>query len=139
MEPQRVNLTEFIISECEHIRQAYDDRVNQTRLLERYALLATGLIWSWCATHMDSPAIQFLKWMPMVITFLLGLRAWGNAKAIFTTRDYLVRIEKQIDLPEGFGWGNYLKHNQESRLMLSAYLFWAILQALTIIIPIVYG
>jgi len=102
-------------------------------------LLATGGIWSWCATHADSPEVRLLKWMPAIITFLFGIRAWGNSKAIQAAREYLENIETYISLPENMGWGKYIKNNQEPRLALTAYLFWAILQILTVLIPIFYG
>jgi hypothetical protein len=89
IKPKDTDITEYIIKESEHVRKVYDDRINQTRTLERYSLLATGAIWSWCATNLASTAVQILIWLPAVITFLFGVRAWGNAKAIYMTRDYL--------------------------------------------------
>jgi len=136
---EKFNFMEYIIKETEHVRKAYDDRIDQTRMLERYSLIATGGIWSWCATNAQSPEVALLKWMPAIITFLFGIRAWGNAKAIDATRDYLYKIENYISLPEEIGWGKYLKNNQEPRLAMTAYLFWGILQLLTILIPIFYG
>lgn len=139
MDSINFNLAEYILKESEHVRKIYDARVVQTRILERYALIATGGIWSWCATHVDSPEVRLLKWMPAIITFLFGIRAWGNSKAIQAARDYLENIENYISLPENLGWGKYIKNNQEPRLALTAYLFWAILQILTVLIPIFYG
>jgi len=131
-----IDLADYIVKESEHVRKVYDDRINQTRTLERYSLLATGAIWSWCATNLDSPAVQILIWLPAVITFLFGVRAWGNAKAIYMTREYLAKIENSISLPENIGWGRHLRDNDEPRLALTAYLFWCILQLLTILIPL---
>lgn len=130
---------DYVLKECDHIRKSYDDRVDQTRMLERYSLLATGGIWSWCATHPEFPEVALLKWMPAIITFLFGIRAWGNAKAISATRNYLARIERHLALPEDLGWGRYLEKHQEPRLAMTAYLFWAILQLLTILVPVLYG
>jgi hypothetical protein len=136
MNPKDIDLSEYLVKESEHVRKVYDDRINQTRTLERYSLLATGAIWSWCATNLDSPAVQILIWLPAVITFLFGVRAWGNAKAIYMTRDYLIKIENRISLPENIGWGKHLRDNDEPRLALTAYLFWGILQIITILIPL---
>lgn len=130
---------EYLTTEAEHVRKAYAERVQQTRVLERYSLLATGGIWSWCVMHPEIPGVSILLWMPAVITFLFGIRAWGNAKAIYATRMYLSEVEEYLGLPEEFGWGRHLKKNQEPRLALTAYLFWSILQLLTIFVPIFYN
>jgi hypothetical protein len=130
---------EYVLNECAHVRKSYDDRVNQTRALERYSIIATGGIWSWCATNPGSPEVALLKWMPAIITFLFGIRAWGNAKAIAATRNYLALVEQHLALPGNIGWGRYLEKHQEPRLAMTAYLFWAILQILTILVPILYG
>jgi hypothetical protein len=131
-------IAEITIKEMEYVRNAYDERVNQTRVLERYSLLATGAIWSWCATNVEAPEIALLKWMPAIITFLFGMRAWGNAKAIVSAKDYLTKLEKYLELPEEIGWGRHLSKNQEPRLVITAYLFWGILQSLTILVPAFY-
>ena len=88
------NITEYLLKEAEHIRKAYDDRVSQTRALERYSLFLTGIIWAWCSTNFEFPAIRILVWMPSLITFLFGIRAWGNSIAMNRTRDYLAKLEK---------------------------------------------
>ncbi len=136
MQTENINLSEYIIKESEHVRKAYDDRVSQTRALERYSLLSTGIIWSWCATNYDLPTVKILIWMPALITFLFGIRAWGNAKAMYSTRDYLAKIESTILLPEDVGWGRHLKNKEEPRLAITAYIFWGILQFFTLFIPI---
>jgi hypothetical protein len=74
--------------------------------------------------------------MPSLITFLFGIRAWGNAKAMYRTRDYLSKLETQIALPDDFGWGRHLAKNEEPRLAVTAYIYWVVLQFVTIFIPI---
>lgn len=132
-------IEEFTMKEIEYVRNAYEERINQTRTLERYSLLATGGIWSWCATNIESPEVALLKWMPAIITFLFGMRAWGSAKAIYATKDYLLRLETYLALPEEIGWGKYLTKNQEPRFAITAYIFWGVLQTLTILIPVLYS
>ena len=130
------NITEFLMKEAEYIRKAYDERVSQTRTLERYALLSTGIIWSWCATNFEFPAVKILVWMPALITFLFGIRAWGNARAMNSAREYLVELENKLSLPENMGWARYLTRNEEPRLAFTAYIFWAVLQFFTLFVPL---
>jgi len=136
MQTEKINLSDYVIKESEYVRKVYDERVSQTRALERYSLLSTGIIWSWCATNYTLPTVQILIWMPALITFLFGIRAWGNAKAMYNTREYLTKIESVILLPEDVGWGRHLKKNEEPRLAITAHIFWAILQFFTLFIPL---
>jgi len=136
MQTEKINLSDYVIKESEYVRKVYDERISQTRALERYSLLSTGVIWSWCATNYTLPTVQILIWMPALITFLFGIRAWGNAKAMYKTREYLAKIESVILLPEDVGWGRHLKKNEEPRLAITAYIFWAILQFFTLFIPL---
>lgn len=136
MQTEFPNFQEYLIKESEHVRKVYDDRVSQTRSLERFSLLATGVIWSWCATNYELATVKILIWMPALITFLFGLRAWGISKVTYSTRDYLVKIEGKINLPADIGWGRHLKATEEPRIIITAYIFWAVLQILTIFIPI---
>lgn len=135
---EKTVIVEITIKEMEYVRNVCDERINQTRILERYSLLATGGIWSWCATNVEAPEVTLLKWMPAIITFLFGMRAWGYAKAIISAKDYLSILEKSMALPDEIGWEKYLTQNQEPRLAITAYLFWGILQSLTILVPPFY-
>lgn len=42
---------DFMLREHEAVRNDMDATVKETRTLERYALLATGAIWSWVARY----------------------------------------------------------------------------------------
>jgi hypothetical protein len=136
MQNEKNDITEFLLKEAEHVRNVYDERVSQTRALERYSLFTTGIIWAWCSTNFEFPAVKILVWMPALITFLFGIRAWGNARAMYSARDYLAKLESKILLPEDIGWGKHLTKNEEPRLSITAYIFWAVLQFFTLIIPL---
>ncbi len=74
--------------------------------------------------------------MPALITFLFGIRAWGNARAMYSAREYLVQLEDKLSLPENMGWARYLTRNEEPRLAFTAYIFWAVLQFFTLFVPL---
>ena len=136
MPSEQNTITEFLLKEVEHVRNAYDGRVSQTRALERYSLSLTGIIWAWCSTNLEIPAVRILVWMPALITFLFGIRAWGNARAMNRTRGYLVKLETTLSLPEDMGWGRHLSENEEPRLAITSYIFWSVLQFFTFFVPI---
>ena len=125
------HIDKYLLKEAEFLRNVYSERAKETRLLERYSLIATGAIWSWCAANLDAPALELLLWIPAIITCLFGVRAYSIYRAMDATRDYLISIESKFGLPNDFGWGHQLKQ-QEQGPLYTALTFWFILQGLTL-------
>ena len=124
---------EYLVKEAEFLRNVYSERAKETRLIERYALIAAGAIWSWCATHLDAPTLKLLVWVPPIMTGLFGLRAYAIYRAMITTRNYLATLESKLNLPEGFGWGHHLRAQERGQLYTSL-AFWTIAQGFNMVI-----
>ncbi len=113
------------------LRNVYAERAKETRLLERYALIATGTIWSWCAGNVDMPALKLLLWVPGIITCLFGMRAYSIYKIMIATRKHLASLESNFGVPEDFGWGLQLKQQEVGQLYI-AVAFWLTIQMFTL-------
>jgi hypothetical protein len=57
------------------------DAHKETRAIERNALIATGVIWSWLAVNRNVHYDQ-LKWLPAILVFLSAFQALGIASNI---------------------------------------------------------
>ena len=121
----------YLLKEAEFLRNIYNERAKETRLLERYSLLATGAIWSWCAANPDEQATKLLLWVPAIITCVFGVRAYSIGRIMRATREYLASLESKLGLPKDFGWGHQLKQ-QEPGQLYTALMFWFILQVFTL-------
>jgi hypothetical protein len=130
----------FLLSEAEYLRKVYYDSDKEIGVLERYALVASGAIWSWCAANADSAVFPVLVWLPLLLQILFGLRAWGIYRMMITTRRYLAEVEeKTVGLSKDLGWGRYLSQHGRGLRVATGYLFWAVLHAISILIALVYG
>ena len=128
---------QYLLKEAEFLRNVYNERAKETRLLERYSLIATGVILSWCAANLDAQALKLLLWVPAIITCLFGIRAYSIYRIMVVTRDYLASLESKLGLPNDFGWGHQLKQ-QELGQVFTALMFWFILQVFTLGVAVWY-
>jgi hypothetical protein len=125
---------EFLMAEFVAIRAEVILTLGEVRALERYVVLACAALWSWAATHPDSPWI--LRWIPVVLSLLGGLRAWTYGRDLHFTHVYIGRLEKALlqansagnaltkDDPKG--WETYDKEGK-SYVITSAVVFWFLL------------
>ena len=132
------HVIQYLLKEAEFLRNVYNDRAKETRLLERYSLIATGLIWSWCAANLEAPAFKIMLWMPTILTFLFGIRTYLIYRFIVATRDHLASLESKLGLPNDFGWGHHLKQQGWRGQVLTSFMVWFILQVLTLGLAALY-
>lgn len=135
-------IQELLLREVEHVRNEYDEAIRQTRLLERYAVLVTGLIWSWCVTNPGQAGVDVLIWFPAILTAVFGIRAWSLHCRALAARRYIAEVEPTFSPPKDLGWAQKQinrKFGTHGLVACTAYLFWGVVQVGTIVVPIMYG
>ena len=125
----------FVMKEIEHLRKLSDNALNETRTLERFALVLTGVIWSWCATNFGLTKTVILIWFPALATFLFGIRAFGMYRYSLGIKKYILDAERHYQLPEHFGWEKIEGRFGPELRVITSYMFWVVLQATTIVVP----
>ena len=131
-----VKSAKYILKEFELPRKVYDESAKETRILERYSLLTAVAIWSWYLTIIDKPESKFFIWIPAIVTLLLGLRAWGIYVYVVSIKNYIAKLEIAHELPGNLGWERSSKHHLPPLRVITAFVFWITLQALTIIVAV---
>ncbi|MGI9487695.1 MAG: hypothetical protein ACR2RF_17815 [Geminicoccaceae bacterium] len=126
----------FLLREHEAVRTELDEAVRETRVLERYALLVTGAIWSW-AMSIDNEFYSWLAWLPLLLILFLAFRAFVLTMHIDDLARYLMKIEKKFELSGGLGFETYFQDRGKVK-RFSAYAFWCLLLITSIIIPIAF-
>lgn len=133
---------EFLVKELNQVRKDYDGYVEETRRLERYAILVTGITWSWCASHTDNFAFSLLTWFPAVACALFGLRAAAIHIQARAARQFSVKIESALQLPNHLSWARNQQQQSKgapSLVAITAYLFWFIVSFGTIVVPLIFS
>jgi hypothetical protein len=131
MEEPTEKMKAFYLAEYGALRSEIILSLTEVRALERYIAVACAAIWSWVATHPESPTI--LLCLPIVLTLLGGLRASAYWKEFGNVHDYIKKIENLLGsrdcevtdesavLPTG--WEHCTKARQDL-ITASAVLFW---------------
>jgi hypothetical protein len=132
---------DFLLAEVEQVRKTYEEFIEETRRLERYAILVAGTTWGWCASHVDSYAFSLFIWFPAVACGLFGLRAFGIHTQSLAARRYIAKIESVFVLSGHTGWAKFQIAQSKGLpavVALTAYIFWIILTLVTIGIPLIF-
>jgi hypothetical protein len=136
--PQEKSL-DYLIQEVRLLREEMTKSMDEARLLERYSLLATSVLWTWAVSNMNNPPYKLVMWLPLLITSLFSLRVLSLHRHTRFTGQYITMVEKQFSIPESLGWHRYYRKEGDSFVALTGYFFWLSLILVTIIVPIVYG
>lgn len=139
MKDVTVSPSDYLLGESEHLRTLYRESAQETWTLERYAMAATALVWSWCAAHLDAPGFRLLIWTPVIITIVLGLRAWSIYRNMAVACQYLARLESALGLPEELGWERHLARHRNPLRIATAYLFWPLISSIAVVVALRYG
>src|SRR5262245_34012676 len=94
----------FAMAEYQFLRKEIESAVQEWRLLERGAIAATGIVWSWLATH---PSVPFGAWfIPALFGAFGGFRVSALNTSIGVIGEYIAtKVEAtQIQLGHVIGW-----------------------------------
>ena len=115
------------LAELEHVRTVYENWSKETAVIERFALVTTGAIWSWCASkNATDNAVLFVVWVPTFLCMLFGWRARIIRRDMLIAEDYLMALEKD-HFSNAVRWQNKFKEKSSKRRAKNAFLFWVIL------------
>jgi len=126
----------FMLKRWERFHAEMNAVVSRRVDLERYALLATGAIWTWLATAIDSDWNPALKWLPLLLNMFFALRAVGLSLRARKINAYLAAAEKHFSVPPELALENAYKPRTLERL--TVWAFWPLLLAATLVLPFFY-
>jgi hypothetical protein len=131
---------EFLLKELDQVRKDYEGFIEETRRLERYAIVIIGVTWSWCASNVQNFAFDLLVWFPAAACTLFGSRAGAIHVQARAARRYIAKVERALGLPIQLGWGG--DQMQQSRgipavVAITAYAFWFVVSVGTIGVPLI--
>jgi len=95
---------EFLVEEYKQLRQEMTLFFQRIDASERNALLSSGAIWAWLATHEHTGSYNIVVWVPMVICVMFALKAVSLRYGTYRLGKYIKGIEETLGLEEGLGW-----------------------------------
>ncbi|MCP4696634.1 MAG: hypothetical protein GY862_07275 [Gammaproteobacteria bacterium] len=127
---------DFHFREFESLKKEIAVSISEERILERYTIVGTGIVWVWLLANpnMEIPKIGW--WIPLLFAVLSALRSFTLLLSIRRMAKYIKQIEIiarfSSELP---GWEHYCEENRLPFISISAGLFWAITLLSTAIAP----
>ena len=127
---------EFFLEEYRSLRHQIDQYTRDLITLERWALIASGALWSWLATTFDQSNLPaMIYFAPAVVSTLLALRSYGIYQTNSITSKYLAEIEQKFEIPADLGWHKSRSRYRMRSLAFSGYSYWFFLCGLNIALP----
>lgn len=125
---------EFLKEEQKQRRAEIENILKRVEDDQRYALLITGVFWSWYATNLRQfhPSIlHLLQFTPALLTFFFAWRWWNLSRSVVRTTEYTIELERTFlsGLPDHFGWESWLLKQRGSQPLKASlkgvhYIFW---------------
>jgi hypothetical protein len=120
----------FQLKEYEALKKEIEGAVQETRVLERYALVVTGGTWAWLLATDHRAAPEPVWWLPVPFVVFAGLRCVALYLSVRRIGDYLRdKVEPQF-FPLKSGWESHSRPPGPEQepiygiLRSTAMLFW---------------
>jgi hypothetical protein len=145
-------LSAFHLKEYELLKQEIASAVQESRTLERYALIATAAVWSWLVTMGDNvPGV--LWWIPTLLVAFAAFRSLALHVAVNRLGRYIRdEVESQTCDGQPCGWEHFIswppaasaaslanarRHTSRRSIVLStSALFWVALGIVSVAVPV---
>lgn len=115
---------DFLISEHSSLREEIIGLTNEISTLQKSVLYLSGALWAWFASQVINKELLFILYLPAALSVLILLRICAIRALIGNIDNYLLNLEKNLNLPEGLGWEKYLKNISKKLNYLWNILYW---------------
>ncbi len=122
------NSKEFLLKEFAALRTEIEAKLLEKRNNVRYALIASGAIWSWLAINpLEVAKYKWVSLLPFALSFLFWVRSQFISADMNRMGDYIKMVENSFELPGGLGWQHYLALRRRPLKQNWEYLYWILL------------
>jgi hypothetical protein len=120
----------FLAEEIRSLREQLKGALLEARALERYALVLTGVVWTWLLTNGDRDLPVVSWWIPFFLTIVILTREAALYMEIRKAAGY-VRSKEELFLGETGGWESEVWRSSGKignfRAPWPAVLFWLLM------------
>jgi hypothetical protein len=124
-------ISQYKVKEYEYLRKDHSESIQETRSIERNAVISTAAIWTWLLTTPQANTYKsFVVAIPLIICILGALRSVGLVIRIERIASYTRKVETQ-NSDDSFSWESSLAR-MHWFLTGTAVVFWAIMLTLNL-------
>jgi hypothetical protein len=119
----------FLKEEYKSLRAQIKQYTQDLVSFERWALLASGALWSYLVTNEAATRLPvFIFYGPAVVSTLLAFRSLGVYRSNVAASRYLAHLEATLQLPPGLGWHTPGSNTFRSwTIVWSGFIYWTLL------------
>jgi hypothetical protein len=134
--------SDFMKEEYLTLRKEVETAVAELSNVERQALFASAIIYSWLSTTKFSSSVIWFAWfVPTIIVTFSGFRCYTIGQHLRRLSTYIKKIEAEMTSQNQYatGWEHF--HSTETRNKLRTYVtlfFWCIAWGATVFIGLRY-
>ena len=135
------SIVDFRLKQYESTRKEIEGNIQETRTLERYAIIVSSLVWVWLLTH-DFTTIdiegtfKIVWWIPSLLVILCALRVFSLFLGILRAAKYLRQLENLFFCSEDIpGWETFVQNEKNAFITWSAVIFWFLILSITVAAP----
>jgi hypothetical protein len=127
---------DYTIKEFENLKREMDNTIKEIWNMERYALLATGAIWTWGIPNSQTLLYSGLvKWLPLILNGLFIIRVFSMYRHVARISDYILMQENSLFQKE-LRWERSFRKNATQFTAATGFIFWGILMAGSLLVPL---
>jgi hypothetical protein len=133
---------EFLLKQYECLRKEIEILIQESRALERNAIIAVGVTWAWLYSR-GKPVHAWTYFIPILFSAIGALRAYGIEKAFGQMGSFISKLEYVFldNRASALGWESIeddgsIKPKTGTSDSRGAFLFWCLLNLSTIIIAV---
>ena len=107
-------ICEFLNNEVNALRESKRIRISIIENDIRYAIVFSGAVWAWILSRNFSPAMfkYVVSIIPTLVTGVFVYKWALQHRAITQIAGYILKVESQFGLGEGFGWEANVKEEK---------------------------
>ena len=101
----------YLMAEVGHVRDTYARWAQDMWDAQKFHLITTGAIWSWCAVHADNLGNAAIMWIPFVLSIFVWTRARATWSMMLVARQYL--LDREASVLGASGWEHFLRDKED--------------------------
>jgi hypothetical protein len=122
------NLTDLgfqlLIKEFEALKKELSDAVQESRVVERNSLVASGVLWAWLLSQSTLEGnFGYIKYLPLILCVFGGIRSLALHIRLIRISRYFRELEAKTLQGKFINWESYL-HKQGWWLTATSVTYW---------------
>lgn len=102
--PLTESASAYLLQEAKLMNERVKWYLEQQEKLETQGLFASGAIWAFVLSRPFTPTLEYVTWLPFVLTLVLFVKSLLFTEALKESFAYIEKLEALCEVPANMGW-----------------------------------